>query len=187
MSVRAILAAAALLAIPMTSAAQTPHQTLEERVQRIEDEAAIRGLVLRYAVLLDARKFDEYANLFAKDGVWKNGPTEKHGRAEIRAMLDGIYGTPAADFVNTESYRIVHNIEIAIDGPDHATGRSRQLTIMRGDGGTPTPRLSGIYEDEYIREDGEWKFLRRVDMAFMPTAAEWIQQMAELRANQAKQ
>lgn len=186
MSFRAILAAA-LLSLPMTSAANASEPTLEERVQRIEDEAAIRHLVLQYAALLDARKFDEYANLFAENGVWKNGPTEKHGRAEIRAMLDDIYGTPAPDFVNTESYRIVHNVEIAIDSPDHATGRSRQLTIMRGEGGSPTPRLSGIYEDEYIRENGEWKFLRRVDTVFMPTAAEWRQQMAELRAKQAEE
>ena len=189
MAIRFALAAALVLA-PVTAHAQSGDKavaeelTLEQRVQRIEDEKAIRRLIMEYAVRLDARDFDGYAALFAENGVWQNGPTIKRGRAEIRAMLDGIYGEQDPGYENTESYRIVHNVVIDLDG-DRATARSRQLTIMRGDRGSPTPRLSGIYDDEFIRENGEWKFLKRVDSVFMPSAAEWGRQMAELRAEQA--
>jgi hypothetical protein len=183
---RALYAAAALLFVPALGAAPVSaqdNQTLEQRVQRIEDETAIRRLIMDYAVFLDARRFDDYVGLFAENGVWKNGPTVKTGRAEIRAMLVGTYGEPKADYVNLDSYRIVHNIEVELHG-DHATAKSRQLTIMRGEGGSPTPRLSGIYTDELVRENGEWKFLKRTDQIFMPSAAEWGKQMAELRAAQ---
>lgn len=153
---------------------------LEQRVQLIEDEMAIKRVILDYAVRLDGRDFDGYAALFAKDGIWQNGNTIKHGRDEIRQMLEGIYGAPPPGYVNTDSYRIVSNVEVELKG-DRATAHSRQLTIMRGEDGSPTPRLSGIYDDEFIREDGAWKILHRIDRTIMPSPAEWQKQMAELR------
>jgi len=53
---------------------------------------------------------------------------------------------------------------------------------MRGENGSPRPALAGFYEDEFIREDGQWKILRRVDNPVMPTAEEWRREMAERRA-----
>ena len=35
--------------------------------------------------------------------------------------------------------------------------------------------LGGRYEDEFIRENGEWKILRRVDFPVMPTQEEWME------------
>jgi hypothetical protein len=62
---------------------------------------------------------------------------------------------------------------------DRATARSRHLLLMRGEGGSPVPGLTGLYEDEFVREDGEWKILRRVDHPIMPTPEEWRKIMAE--------
>lgn len=174
------LIAAAIVLMPLAQAnAQKP--TLEQRLQRVEDELAIKRVILDYAVRLDARDFDGYVALFAKDGTWQNGTTIKHGHDEIRQMLVGIYGNPAPGYVNNDSYRIVSNVLVDIDG-DHATAHSRQLTIMRGENGAPTPRLSGIYDDELIREDGAWKILHRVDRTIMPSPQEWRKQMSELQS-----
>ena len=41
---------------------------------------------------------------------------------------------------------------------------------------------TGYYDDEYVREDGQWKILHRVDHPMMPTAAEWAKEMAARRA-----
>jgi hypothetical protein len=68
-----------------------------------------------------------------------------------------------------------------VDG-DHATARSRHLLVMRGPNGEPTPMLAGRYEDQFIREDGEWKILRRVDTPVMPTAEEWMTFIRERKA-----
>ncbi len=176
-----VLLAAAATLFGVAAHAQPVALTLEQRVQRIEDEAAIERVVLDYAVTLDARDFDAYVALFAEEGVWRNGNTVRTGPDEIREMLVGIYGEPDPGYVNTESYRIVSNVEIALDG-DRATARSRQLTIMRGEDGAPTPVLSGIYEDEFVREDGAWKILRRVDHTVMPSPEQWRQRMEEMRA-----
>ena len=54
--------------------------------------------------------------------------------------------------------------------------------MKRGPDGSPTPTLAGRYEDELIREDGQWKILRRVDFPVMPTAEEWGKIMQARRA-----
>lgn len=163
--------AALMLAAPTALAAQTP---LEERVQRLEDQAAIQRVLVEYAARIDARDYAGYADLFARDGVWQNGETVRRGRAEIQAMLSGLFGNPAPGFVNREDYHLISNPQVDVDG-DRARARSRHLLIMRGENGQPQPMLSGLYEDEFIREDGEWKILRRVDNPIMPTNEEWME------------
>ena len=79
-----------------------------------------------------------------------------------------------------QSFRLVANIEVDVDG-DRATARSRHLSFMRGEKGNPNPVLTGLYEDEFIREDGEWRILHRIDYPIMPTAEEWRRQIAEMQ------
>lgn len=154
--------------------------SLESRLQRAEDQLAIQRIITDYAARLDAQDFDGYAALFARDGVWQNGATVRRGAEEIKAMLVGLFGTPEPGFVNAESYHLVSNMAVDVDG-DRATARSRHLLVMRGPDGSPTPELAGVYEDEFVREDGEWKILRRVDHPLMPTSEEWRREMAERR------
>lgn len=182
----AIKAALAMsIAVLPVASAHAQGATIEQRLRHVEDELAIQRLVLDYAVKLDARDYDGYVALFARKGTWQNGSTVKHGRSEIRAMLVDLYGTPPPGFVNTDSYRIVSNVETEIHG-DTATAHSRQLTIMRGENGSPTPRLSGIYDDELVREEGQWKILHRVDRTIMPSLEQWREQISKLRAGQAQ-
>jgi len=162
-------------------AAAPPALSTEQRLRRAEDQLAIMRVVTDYAARLDAHDFDGYAALFAKDGTWQTGQTVRHGPGEIRAMLVGLYGEPPKGFVNAESYHLVSNIQVDVDG-DHATARSRHLLILRGPGGHPTPTLAGYYEDEYVREGGVWKILHRVDHPVMPTTEEWSKEMAARRA-----
>jgi uncharacterized protein (TIGR02246 family) len=161
--------------------AQAGGLTVEQRLQRLEDEAAIRRILIDYAATQDARDYDGYAALFAKDGEWRNGKTVYKGRPAIRQLLVGLYGTPPPGYVNSESFHITYNPQIELNG-DKATARSRHLLIMRGPKGEPTPMLAGRYEDELIREEGQWKILRRVDYPVMPTADEWMKVIRERKA-----
>ena len=161
--------------------AAAPAPSIEQRLRKAEDTLAIQRVLVEYAARLDARDFDGYADLFAPGGEWRNGATVRRGPAEIKEMLAGLFGEPPADFVNRESYHLVSNPQVEVDG-DRATARSRHLLLMRGDGGQPVPMLTGLYEDELIRVDGEWKILRRVDNPIMPTPEEWRKVMAERAA-----
>lgn len=161
-------------------AAAPPALSIEQRLRRAEDQLAIMRVITDYAARLDARDFDGYAALFAKGGTWQTGQTVRHGPGEIKAMLAALYGPTPPGFVNAQSYHLVSNIEVDVDG-DHAHARSRHLMITRGQGGHPQPTLAGYYEDEFVREDGQWKILHRVDHPVMPTAEEWTKEMAALR------
>jgi len=170
-------------AMPIFAMAQSSNLTIEQRLQRVEDELAIRRVLVDYSATQDARDYAGYAALFAKDGEWVNGSSVYKGAEAIRQMLVDLYGEPPPGYINDESYHITSNPEVNVDG-DRATARSRHLLVMRGPNGEPTPMLAGRYEDELIREDGKWKILRRVDYPVIPTRGEWMQ---FIRARQAAQ
>jgi len=179
----AVLAAVMPALAPQMAAAQAAKGlTIEQRLQRVEDELAIRRILVDYSATQDAKDYEGYAALFAKNGEWVNGKTVHKGREAILKMLVDLYGTPPAGYVNNESYHITSNPQIDVNG-DRATARSRHLLVMRGPKGEPTPVLAGRYEDELIREDGQWKILRRVDYPVMPTPEEWMKFIRERRAS----
>jgi uncharacterized protein (TIGR02246 family) len=152
-------------------------------LQRVEDQLAIQRILIEYSATQDAHDYDGYVALFAKNGEWVNGKTAHKGREAIHKMLVDLYGATPPGYVNTESYHITTNPQVDVHG-DRATARSRHLLIMRGPNGEPTPVLGGRYEDEFIREDGQWKILRRVDYPVMPTAEEWGKYIRERRARE---
>jgi uncharacterized protein (TIGR02246 family) len=175
---------ALVAALPILAAGgQAADATIEQRLRRVEDELAIRRVLVDYAATQDAHDFDAYVALFARNGEWVNGSTVHKGHAAIRKMLVDLYGAPPPGFVNNDSYHITSNPQIEVNG-DRATARSRHLLVMRGANGQPTPALAGRYEDEFIREDGKWKILRRVDFPVMPTPEEWMKFIRERRAAQ---
>ena len=152
----------------------------DQRLRQVEDQLAIQRVLVEYGARIDARDYAGYAALFAREGTWQNGATVRRGRAEIEQLLVGLFGTPAAGYVNREDFHMILNPQIDVDG-DHAKVRSRHLLVMRGADGSPVPELAGVYEDEFIREDGQWKILHRVDNPIMPTADEWRREMAARR------
>jgi uncharacterized protein (TIGR02246 family) len=173
----AVLAAAP----PALAAERSRALTTEQRLQRVEDQLAIQRILVDYSATQDARDYAGYAALFASNGEWVNGRNVYKGREAIHKMLVDLYGAPPPGFVNSESYHITSNAQVDVNG-DRATARSRHLLVMRGPNGEPVPMLAGRYEDEFIRENGQWKILRRVDTPVMPTAEEWGKFMRERRA-----
>lgn len=172
-----LIFAGALLLAPMAAHAASGGLTLEQRVQQLEDKDAISRIIQDYAVRLTSRDYDGYVALFAPDGTWRNGETLKKGRAEIKAMLVAMFPNTPPNYVNKDSYMIVSNIRVDLQG-DHAKASSRQLSVIRGRDGMPTPVLSGMYEDEFVRQNGEWKILHRNDITLIPTPELWAKMMA---------
>jgi uncharacterized protein (TIGR02246 family) len=164
--------------MPAFALAQATSATVEQRLRRVEDELAIQRVLVEYSARQDARDYAGYAALFAKNGEWVNGKNAYKGREAIHKMLVDLYGNPPPGFVNNDSYHIASNFQIDVNG-DRATARSRHLLVLRGPKGEPTPALAGRYEDELIREEGQWKILRRVDTPVMPTAEEWMKFIRE--------
>jgi ketosteroid isomerase-like protein len=171
------LLAAALATTPIAATAQS---SLEARLQRVEDDLAIRRVLVDYAAFLDGRDYARYAALFTADAEWRNATASHKGQAAIRQMLEGTLGRAGGP--NRSNFHIISNPQVDIDG-DRATAASRYLFVMRGPDGRPVPSLAGVYHDDLVRQDGQWKIQRRVADDIMPTAEEWRKIIAAQQAS----
>jgi hypothetical protein len=63
-----------------------------------------------------------------------------------------------------EDFHVVLNPLIDLDpaDPDRARADVTWLYVVKGDDGGPALAKLGHYEDELVREDGQWRFARRV-------------------------
>jgi uncharacterized protein (TIGR02246 family) len=140
----------------------------EQRLQRMEDVEAIRELLVSYGRNFDKRDFAAYADLFAKDGEWVGGAqgvqTYK-GPDAIRGMVEKSYQPT----VFPGSYHIMSSFSITLTGLDTATAWSRWTFVVRGVHNEPVLFHGGYYEDVLVREEGRWKFKRRVVASDPPT------------------
>jgi uncharacterized protein (TIGR02246 family) len=139
---------------------------LEARIQRVEDREAIQALFMRYRQCLDEKDFSGYAGLFSRDGEFVAAVGSAKGQAGIQEFVDGMRGS-LLTAVAGDDLHIVVNPEISVDG-DSARARSTWIYLVRGEGGDPTLAKVGHYEDELVREDGEWRFARRFAPMDMP-------------------
>ena len=128
------------------------------RLQRLEDMEAIRALLIDYGRFLDARDLAAYSRLFARDGEWVGGFGSAKGPAAILEFMQKNLGT-GPNRGNT--YHILSNFEIDVKG-DTATAWSRWTFVTPGPDGKPVISQAGRYDDALVREDGRWKFKRRV-------------------------
>ncbi len=155
----------ALLAWIPALLAQPKAASLEDRVKRLEDMEEIRTVLVDYGRYLDARDFVSYSRLFAKDGEWVGGFGTVKGPAAIQAFMEkNIPGPNTA-----HNYHLLTNFEIDVQG-DRATAWSRWSFVVPGPDQKPALAQGGRYEDILVREDGHWKFKRRVASNDLPAS-----------------
>ena len=141
-------------------AAQTPKgaksdDSIAARLKVFEDKAEIEGVLLDYGRYLDSRDFAGYASLFAKDGQWIGG-FGTVAAADIKAFMEKAMGTQ-----NTaKNYHLLSNFVITVKG-DTATAWSRWAFVVPGAQGA-TIAQAGRYDDTLVRENGRWRFKKRV-------------------------
>ena len=164
-----------LLALPACTTAVDP-PVLEQQLQRAEDDLAIRRVLYDYHWAIDNRDFELYVSLFARDGEFVTGKTVLKGPEQIRLMLVGIFGETPPGYVNRDSVEITVDPEIDIHG-DRATVKSGAFLLEQGPDGFPMSVLVGGYDDQFIREDGKWKILRRIDHIYIPAPGEVMKTM----------
>jgi uncharacterized protein (TIGR02246 family) len=158
-----IMVAATMTALGLRAqSAVAAQSSLEARLQRLEDEQAIRNLLVEYGNDLDTQDLEGYSKLFAKDGTWTGGIGSAKGPDGIFAMLQkALAKAPPYDPAKVRSFHLLTNFHIQVDG-DKATARSKWTFFGRSDDNKLVPRLAGHYDDTFVREDGKWKFKSRV-------------------------
>lgn len=138
-------------------AASAQTGSAETRLRALEDKEQIAQLLIDYGRHLDSRDLAAYAALFATDGEWVGGFGTVKGRANIQAFMEKSLGTGPN---RGGSYHIMSNFVITVKG-DSATAWSRWTFVTPGERGA-TIAQAGRYDDTLVRENGAWKFKRRV-------------------------
>jgi hypothetical protein len=126
--------------------------TIEERLRILEDIEAIKRLKHEYCFALDRRDWDSVVGFFARDGVVDYGQIgSAMGQKAIRKLfVDRI----SSDF--TFFAHMVHNPIIEVKG-DRASGKW-YFDIPAAVLSDQARWITGWYDDEYVREDGRWKY-----------------------------
>jgi len=142
-------------------------ESLASRVQRLEDTKQIHDLLIRYGLMLDGKDFKGYSELFSKDAVWIGGFGSHSTPAGIEAMLLKYMGAAAPGTRNKDNFHLLTNEIIQVDG-DRAKAVSKLIFYVKSPEGRPTPQMAGHYDDEFVRENGQWKFSKRVVQGDIP-------------------
>ena len=138
------------------------NMSLEQRIQRLEDQAAIKHLIDTFSNLADDKDVASQMPLFTEDATVDTyfGDTlfaSMRGREQI--------GKVFSDFIANFSalYHINGQMTVDIDG-DRARSTHYCLVVLVSDGqGKKSKNFNGvIYKDEYVRRDGKWLIAKRV-------------------------
>ena len=159
----AAFSGALIHAAPGAQAAPEGRDSLSARVAVLEAREAIRTLYAEYGRTLDARDFQAFSRLFARDAEYGSAK----GPAAIGAFLEKAIGTNYPDSKG-KNYHLYFNESIEIQG-DRGTGISKGGYVMAtADNSKADFLLLATYRDEYIKEDGKWKFKRRQTIGEIP-------------------
>jgi hypothetical protein len=151
----------------VAGATSTSHaaDSLEARLTAAEDRAAIEKLLTGdYPRALDQRHWADYAALFTSDGALTMRDRTIVGPAEIEKFFVN-FRSPSASGPPPQpgeirTLHIVTNLSFEIDG-DTAVGGAYWQTIGMRDGHTDV-LSAGHYEDVLKKQNGKWKFAKRV-------------------------
>lgn len=127
--------------------------TLEERVQRLEDEEAIRQLLVEFVAGCDDGPYnaDRIIEVFTDDAVMELGWLGHfEGREAIHAFFKDISGA----ITDTVHYQANYDVEIGPSG-DEATGRWYGFEMPVYEGRAAWGAF--VYEDRYRKQDGRWR------------------------------
>jgi hypothetical protein len=127
------------------------------RLQRLEDESALRRLVALYGRAVDHREPDLLGGLFTEDAEF--GSVDGVMRASGRAAIVNFYRGRFAVLGPTFHYTHDHLLEFSADDANVATGVVTAHSEAARDG---VPMLAAIrYLDRYRRVAAGWQFAER--------------------------
>jgi hypothetical protein len=155
----ALLICAALAAGSIVGLEAQAPAALANRVQALEDRDAIRALLVSYASTLDNRDWTGFEQLWAKNAEFLGGGgNNATGPAAIRDLLRGLLTKNAAPSPGRD-FHLVMNQTVDVTG-DTATGFSRGTWVTTNAESRLQVTIIANYYDQFVREDGRWKFKR---------------------------
>ncbi len=136
---------------------ETRVERLQAHIERVESVRAIKRLQYAYGHYVELGLWNDFADLFATDAV-TNYQTGVRGKDAIRQLFFEKVGQGKLGLSEGRIYPHILFQPVITLAPSGRTakGRWRILAMLGGYGGSAT-WYSGVYENEYVLEDGVWK------------------------------
>jgi hypothetical protein len=132
-------------------------ERLQSHIESIESIRAIKRLQYAYGHYVEFGLWNDFADLFTDDAV-TNYQQGARGKAEVRKLFFEQVGQGKLGLADGRIYPHILFQPVITLAPDRRTakGRWRILAMLGGFGGSAT-WYSGVYENEYVLQDGVWK------------------------------
>lgn len=137
-------------------------RSLEDRIRLLEDHAALKRIVDTFSSLADDKRVHEQTFLFTEDGIVETwfGDTALPRLEGRRAIEDS--WTPFLATFDTV-YHMNGQFAAEIDGDAATAVHYCTVELIGGPEGQKTRNSNGvIYNDSYVRRNGEWLIAKRV-------------------------
>jgi SnoaL-like domain len=147
------------------SALQQRIDRLEALTQRVEALSAIKRLQHAYGHYAELGLWHDFADLFADTGIghYTQGALDREG---IRALFLKEVGGGRVGLADGRLYPHISMQPVVTLAADGQSGKGRwHIMAMLGGYGTSASWAGGVYENQYVRENGVWKFK---DVRYLP-------------------
>ncbi len=158
---------------------------VESRLRAVEDQVQIEQLLMRYAAALNTDNADAYVATFTPDAVFELkrdvdeppflGPFRGHEALRKQWFPDIPAGQSTSGARKFGPMRhVTTNYEINVTG-ETATVRAFFIEVVSNGANTPpgsnppTIHAMGRYEDELVKQEGQWLFSKRTVITDMNT------------------
>jgi hypothetical protein len=147
------------------SALQRRVDRLEALTERVEAVSAIKRLQHAYGHYAELGLWHDFADLFADSGIghYAQGDLDRDG---IRALFLKEVGGGQLGLADGRIYPHISMQSVETLAPDGQSGKGRwHIMAMLGGYGKTASWAGGVYENQYVRENGVWKFK---DVRYLP-------------------
>jgi uncharacterized protein (TIGR02246 family) len=144
-----------------------PTKSSEIRLRVLEDREEIRQLLVDYGRTLDQRDFKAFSRLFSENAEYVSGGSDaiKSAAAIARFLEEVFQKNPTG--VRSPNFHLFANEIIHVNG-DEAVAISKGLFVVPNQANVPEIAMIATYNDVLIRDQGKWKFKRRVVTGDIP-------------------
>jgi len=122
-------------------------ESVENRLQRLEDREAIRQLLMDYGRYLDQRDFASFSALFAENGgEWIGGMEKAKGPKSIRKLMEDTIGSNTAGKGGGPNCHLFTNETIRVSG-NEASATTKWIFMVQNSSKQPQLFYVGHYDD----------------------------------------
>jgi uncharacterized protein (TIGR02246 family) len=147
------------------------YKSIEDRLRILEDREEIRQLLIEYGRALDQRDFGSLSKLFSEDAEYIGGGSLSaiKGPAAIAKFVEQVFRKNPMG-LRFPNFHLFANVTIQING-DKAYTKSKGFFVVPNEEDMPSVVMMATNDDVLVRDNGRWKFKRRIVHMEIPAPA----------------